>query len=277
MRPRSLFIALGLVAALGLAAAPAAAVPAPRTADVHGDDERDEYVGTGGLILPGSVPEPTRREVAGCPGCHWRLTSPCVEAEAGVPFDGNSACTSVVRGCPQGARLLRAWFEPAGGPWREIGLVCLAVGDPPTVATTGAAARDRFAEAVPPASGRSQPSTGVVAQLPVVFSSGQAGADRAARYVVAGQEVVLQAAPRWHWEFGDGATLTTDEPGGRYPVMTVSHTYRHAGRYPVRLTTTWSARFTVDGLGPFPVDEPIVQTDEIDVSVGEGRAVLAVR
>lgn len=40
------------------------------------------------------------------------------------------------------------------------------------------------------------------------------------------------------------------------------------------LETTWAATFTVDGLGPFPVVEPVRQQAALRLAVGEGRAVL---
>ena len=133
-----------LALCLGLGAPPAHA------ADVQGDDEADRYVGTGGLILPPSVGVDIRTEVAGCSGCEWRLSSPCVIADAGNPFSATPVCLSVVRGCPAMAELLRAWFRPVDGPWRQIGLVCIGVDGPVTVLDVGMRVRDRLVATVPP-------------------------------------------------------------------------------------------------------------------------------
>ena len=252
----------------------AAGAPA---ADVHGDDEADQYVGSGGLILPGTVATSTRSEVASCLGCGWRLTSPCVESDAGNPFSGTPICLSVVRGCPDMAELLRAWFRPAGGSWREIGLVCIGEHGPVTIVGLEPAVRDRLVRQVPGQRATFQPRAGVVTQLPVVFDSGQPPGGLRAAFDLMGESVVLEATPSWRWEFGDGAARSTTVPGGPYPNMDVAHIYRVSRGYLVRMVTTWAATFTVDGMGPFPVTEPVRQTAELVLSVGEGRAVLAGR
>lgn len=240
-------------------------------ADVHGDDEGDVYVGSGGLILPGSVDMQTRQQVAACSGCSWRLTTPCVASALGNAF--GSGCTSVVRGCP-GGRLLRSWFRPEGSAWRETGLVCLGPGGPVTVAAVGRAAADRARRGIPGLTPAFEPPAGVVTQLPVLFTSGQAGGEQHWEWDLAGHAVTVSARPSWEWDFGDGAATRTLDPGAGYPRGGVDHVYRTAGRRIAACTTTWSAHFRVDGLGPFPVPEPLVQRASFAVPVGEGRAVL---
>jgi hypothetical protein len=98
----------------------------------------------------------------------------------GNPFPGQSTCLSVVRGCPAMAELLRVWFQPAGGTWTEVGLICLRPGGPVTVSRLSGLARDLFVQDLPPVTIGQAPATGVLAQIPVVFSSGQSaeGFDR---------------------------------------------------------------------------------------------------
>jgi hypothetical protein len=246
-------------------------------ADLHGDDEADRYVGTGGLILPGTVGSATRREVAECLGCQWRLGSPCVEPDAGNPFSGTPLCLSVSRGCADVAQLLRAWFRPPDGDWREIGLVCIGPGGPVTVADLGRDVRDWLSRNVPQQHPAFQPPRGVVTQLPVAFDSGQPARGIHEEVSLAGEAVELRAWPSWRWDFGDGASLTTARPGGRFPDLSVAHPYQVAATYRTRVLTSWSAEFLVNGLGPFPVTEPVTQSTTIVVPVGEGRAVLTGR
>jgi len=255
----------------------AAFAPAVSATDVHGDDEADRYIGTGGLILPPTVASSTRIEVASCPGCQWRMTSPCVESDSGNPFSGTSTCLSVVRGCAAMAELLRAWFRPAGEPWREIGLLCIRDGPPVTVEDVGSRVAERLASELPAVRPSFQPATGVVTQLPVIFDSGQSAAGLSTSVDILGQSVGIQARPEWEWEFGDGSRQVTSDPGGRFPHGAVAHVYRFSRTYVVRMVTSWSAQFTVEGLGPFPVTEPVTQSARMTVSVGEGRAVLATR
>ncbi|MBK9740053.1 MAG: PKD domain-containing protein [Actinobacteria bacterium] len=292
MSPSFLRVTLALVAAAAFTAGatPNASIPpvsippasirpalTVRAADVHGDDEADRYVGTGGLVLPRSVARHTRAEVAGCASCEWRLTTPCVESPAGVAFSGQAVCQSVVRGCPGGEQLVRAWFRRGAGPWDEIALICRADGPPPTIAAIEGRARERFVRSLPGLRASFQPSTGVLAQLPVGFDSGQQGGRVTSTYEILGEPVTVSASPAWSWVFGDGAAVETSDPGGVYPHLAVAHTYRRAGRFEVRATTTWAADFMVDDLGPFPVTEPVSQEAILHVPVGEGRAVLAVR
>ncbi len=119
-----------------------------------------------------------------------------------------------------------------------------------------------------------QPSVNAVTQIPVVFSSGQPGGIRESEFAVVGIAVRLRAQPTWTWEFGDGSLVRTQDPGGSYPSIGVTHAYRTSGRFAVVVTTEWSATFTVAGLGPFPVTEPVSQQRRVAVVVGEGRALL---
>jgi hypothetical protein len=268
--PQLARIALAMALLAGALLLPAGAAHA---VDVWGDDDRDRYVGTGGLILPGTVDETVRREVASCAGCAWRLTSPCVTSDLGTPFDGQPACMSVVRGCP-GGELLRSWFRPSGQPWRETGLICQRAGGPVTVARVGGVVADRIEETLPALSPGFQPARGVVAQLPVLFRSGQPRGATAIGMVILGQSVGITATPSWLWHFGDGAQMRTGDPGGVFPHGDVSHVYRQPGPVDVICTTHWAAEFTVDGLGPFPVEPSVLQSAIVRVDVGEGRALL---
>lgn len=263
------FCLLLVVAGALLAAGPASAAVAENDSaiDVIGDDERDRYIGTGGLVLPGSVDDDTRVRVAGCRDCRWRLDDPCAE-EA-------SACMSVVRGCPRGQRLLRAWIsEDRGATWVDLGVVCIPPEGVVTVAQVDEVLRDQFEAQLPPTTIRFQPSTGVLPYLPVIFQSGQPQHLPPIVSTIADRVVVLHPVAQWSWRFGDGAGLTTSHPGAPYPDFSVSHTYGRDGRFPVELTTTWTATFTIDDLGPFTVSHVITQEERTSVSVGQGRAVL---
>ena len=274
-------LAIGLSVALIAGLATAAAWPSdahaassmaltPPAVDVIGDDERDVYTGTGGLLLPDSVGTATQVRVASCRECRWRLTEPCA-----MNPDGRVICLGVVRGCPQGRRLLVAWFSTDGGAtWENLGAVCIPPSGPTTVADVGTEVLDEFTAGLPGVSISHQPATGVVTQASTIFESGQP--DRLPPIVVevAGRTVVLEPIAHWTWDFGDGSGLDTDVSGSRYPDLRVSHVYRKAGRHRVHLTTTWSATFTIDDLGPFTVGQTITQEQRRVVAVGQARAVL---
>lgn len=66
-----------------------------------------------------------------------------------------------------------------------------------------------------------------------------------------GTPVAIRATPvRFHWDLGDGNTITTTKPGEPYPSEEITATYRGEGWYDVTLTTTFAGQFSVDG-GPW--------------------------
>lgn len=84
---------------------------------------------------------------------------------------------------------------------------------------------------------------------------------------VLGVPVSVRAVPvSYHWDLGDGNTITTTDAGEPYPSEAVSGTYRYEGWYDVTLTTTFSGQFSVAG-GPWQdIDGTIeVASDPIPV------------
>lgn len=97
--------------------------------------------------------------------------------------------------------------------------------------------------------------------IPTIFHATVQG-PRTIALTVDDVTLALQVAPRWHWDFGDGAGLDTDSPGvgyddtspttdpGHYPVL---HTYTDHGQVRIGLTVTWTGTFTITGAaGTFP-------------------------
>mgnify|MGYP006285949147 CR=1 FL=1 len=258
-----------IVGLLGSAPAVSAAEPA---ATVVGDDVRDVYVGTGGLLLPRSVDEPMRQRVAGCLGCGWRLSQPCAISQDGHAFDGSQPCESVARGCPQSRRTFRTWFADEPGRWQDVGIVCM--GEPVTVRAIQGRVRDQMIERLPSLSLDFQPGRGVVTQIPVVFATNQAPGRVEFQADLGDTPVHVAAVAEWEWDFGDTSHMTTDQPGCPYPCLEVGHTYRRPGTFVIRVRSTWEGRFTADGLGPFPISGPVHQDAAALIAVGEGRALL---
>ncbi|MCM0622675.1 hypothetical protein [Nocardioides bruguierae] len=68
-----------------------------------------------------------------------------------------------------------------------------------------------------------------------------------------GRTIDLDITPaQFTWTFGDGASLTTTDPGRAYdpglPMTAyVSHQYETAQQADLAVTTTWTARWRVDG------------------------------
>ena len=64
-----------------------------------------------------------------------------------------------------------------------------------------------------------------------------------------GTAVEVEATPvSFNWDWGDGQTFETTDPGTPYPNYTVSHAYEVTGDgYVIRLRTSWSARWRIAG------------------------------
>lgn len=181
--------------------------------------------------------------------------------------------------CPPGEfRRIVLLLRPGDTEWREVGLVCLVGGAPTTVDDVAQQLSDVVVEDVPPLEPIYQPKGGTLIGLPAVFASGQPASLGERRFTLVGFEIVLNGRASWTWDFGDGEAVTTDKPGGAWPDTAVSHAYPRAGSYPVSVSSTWDAWFTVDGMGPWPVGgAPVVQAEgPLTVSVVEARAELVV-
>lgn len=242
------------------------AVPTP-VAAVDVVVEEDRYVGTYAIVTPGAVDDTSRRQLSECDDCAWRFAAPCrVES-------GGNGCTSVVRGCPAGRELLRLWFTQRGQDWEDRGLVCLLESDIVPVARVGTDVRDRFERRVPGQDPSCEPGAGAVTQVPLVCTSGQGGATPVWNDSLLGLDVRIQTSPAWTWDFDAGVRLVTNVPGGTYPDMSVSHTYRTPGARVIRVTTEWRGSYTADGLGPFPLPT-IRQVTDLPIVIGQARAIL---
>ena len=247
----------------------AMATPA-HAVDVHGNDAQDTFTGVGGLVLFGSVDSGTRAAVANCGDCSWQASVPC-DTPYGVAF---IRCDSHVLGCVSGSVERRAWVRHGTGQWTDHGLFCVSTQGPVTVEQVGHSARDAFIQDLPRLQPTTGPRAGIVAQVPVLFDSGQQRGHVIGNYVVLGQRIRLTATPRWTWDFGDGARLATGAAGSRWPDRAVSHIYRRGGEHLATVQAIWRASFTVDGLGPFGVPEEVIQVAVVPVRVGEARAWL---
>ena len=128
-----------------------------------------------------------------------------------------------------------------------------------------------------------QPPNGALVNLPTIFRAAGGTAPITQDFFPLGFSVEVTARPTsWTWTFDDGVTLTTDHPGVPYrggnvegdPAY-VSHTYRSPGQRVVRVVTSWSATYRLDGLGEVPVPGQ-VQRDSgpVVLPVREGRSQL---
>lgn len=77
-----------------------------------------------------------------------------------------------------------------------------------------------------------------------------------------GHDIDVEATPtRFTWHHGDGTSRTTTRPGRPYPAKDVTHTYqRTADRVSIRVDTTYTVRFRVDGAAWTPLGQPLTAT-----------------
>ncbi|SDS01861.1 PKD domain-containing protein [Paraoerskovia marina] len=63
-----------------------------------------------------------------------------------------------------------------------------------------------------------------------------------------GTPVQIRAQPtEYTWDFGDGTTQTTNDPGKPYPDHTITHQYTDLQTYTITLTTQWTGQYRITG------------------------------
>jgi hypothetical protein len=249
---------------------PAHAHQRPLGTSVIGVDEQDAYVGTGGLLLPGSFSGSisTRRHVAACMGCTWKYTVYC-------DYGNDSMCAHSVVTCPLGKIRYRVWFGSTPDAVRVIGSVCWGSSHPVTREKAAKEIRGMAMDFVPVLRAQVQPAGGTLTAIPAVFRTSQPRTFKSAIWHLSGQPVQVTAAARWCWQWGDGSSSWVTSPGGTYPDLSVAHRYRSAGTYRAQVATVWTATYMVSGLGPFSVGGDVVkQMDTVEVSVRSARTLL---
>jgi hypothetical protein len=258
-----------LALAAGLFAGTVVSSPSasPAFADVVGDDERDVFVGSGSLILPGSMPRPGREGAANCPGCEWKATLACDPSSP-------TACRGAARLCPDHHFWLRISLRRPGGAWQGVGSDCFGPGGPVSRDSVEYSLRELLVEAVPALAPRHYPGRGLLPHLPVAFGSGQPGGSRQWTWTIVGLPVTVTANPRWTWSWSSGRTLVTTQPGSPGAQAAVTEVFVRSGSHSATVNTTWTATYDVDGLGPLTVTQPVVQSASLPVTVGQARAVL---
>ena len=178
------------------------------------------------------------------------------------------------QGCPNGS-FRYAVFAGAAADQKFFNNACIGPGERPiSEAEMSSMVRDRVQQVAPPLRPGFQPANGALTQLPTVFRSGQAKS-LSRTDSIAGFSVRLRATASWRWVWGDRTSSTTTRPGGKYPDMSVSHTYRRAGMFRAQVITSWTASYFVDGGGPYAViGGPVTQLGSLPVPVRQSRAVL---
>lgn len=234
--------------------------------EVIGDDEQDAFVGSGSLLLPPQIATDWRRSAASCPGCRWRSVIQCVMTTAG-------SCRGPARLCGVDGFWLRIFLTDPDGVERNLGAACFGPSGPVRREVAEALLADEVRALVPPLRTWRQPEGQVLPHLPVVFGVTQSESAIERSFEIIGLPIELIASPRWIWDFG-GSTLHTVSAGRPWPNQSIDRTFRRSGEMPVAVKAVWSATYTVAGVGPLEVVEPVTQDADVTVPVGQARAVL---
>ena len=140
------------------------------------------------------------------------------------------------------------------------------------------AAQRFFGEAVPVANELVvQPNGQTLVNLPTIFAA-QGQTEPFSRDFVAFGVLPIRLDIRpveWTWNWG-GSSISSSTPGQAYdgtdpadaPDRYVTHTFRGTGSHAVTVTTTWTATYTVAGLGTQPVPGSVSRTSApVDLQV----------
>jgi hypothetical protein len=99
---------------------------------------------------------------------------------------------------------------------------------------------------------KQQPPGNALVGLPVIFFTDSPTTQNFTVDIRGFTVTIAATASGFTWHTGDGADVTSTDPGAPYPNQTVTHDYR-SGTYTAYLTTTWSATFSVNGGASVPV------------------------
>jgi hypothetical protein len=170
------------------------------------------------------------------------------------------------------------------GRWSTPVVWCPAQADPaPTVADI----RDRAIRLLPNVEPGKASTNPALVNTETIFWAATRPNRTLPTATVVGRQVQLRIAfDAAHWDFGDGATDTTTDPGKAYddaddPCRTVhcpdyyTHTYPTTGVMRVTLTVTWQAGYRIAGGGWNDLDAPITgPTSTTALHLYEARGVL---
>lgn len=244
------------------------AAPATARSGSEWSSSRGSWQGTGSVLIPGGGfvgATQTDTTPSDCPECRWEVPD-CAAA---------AATCGVYGGCLK-AFTVEVWFSPNANT--AMTLAHVACGGPGRAVMSleemGSLVRQRLKAVAPKLNVSFQPPGGPVTQLPTVFATGQPSLIERDD-TIAGYSVHFKATPRWTWSWGDGDVTTTTKPGGAWPDVSVSHTYRNEGIVKVVVECVWSAQFWVDGSGPYRVSgSAVTQSATQEVTVRQARAAL---
>ena len=275
-RHRTIYVGASIVAFVTLLVIPVNSQPldvsGPIKSDttVTADDNLDAFVGTGGLLLPALFDgEPrTRKVVADCLACIWKYSLFC---EEGAEF----ACAHATTTCaPKQLRYL-VKFGHSLTSLTTVGSVCWGFTSPPTRVKIMHQIRQAQMRRVPALVPRYWPDNECLTYVPIQAWSGQPQEFRPRMMRISGFKISITASALWNWSWGDGTSQWSANSGAYRATSPISHAYSRPGRYDINVHTTWSARYSIDGIGAYTLDDgPINQASTLHVKILPSRGLL---
>ncbi len=221
---------------------------------VISDDERDAYVGTGGLLLPSTFTGSgeQRKSVAQCLGCRWTYRLQCAT-------DLHDMCMQAAISCPATTIRYEVWFQRMNSVATQIGTVCWGKTKPPTRTSITRELTQRGLQYVPALRPGVLPHRESIQGLTNYFWTSQPSVYQSRAMDLLGQSVRITAQPIWRWVWGDGSGNWMRSPGADSQSSTISHRYAESGRYRITVTARWKATFTIESFGTFEVVGPDIR------------------
>jgi hypothetical protein len=271
-------IALGMASLVNVAGASAVGLEDGQQPQVHAGEGTFDGFATE-AVTTNTHKDPAHSTRVILIDVHYEYVPVCAdEGTLGVFCRGRLACVDK-------SLLYTATAQYSDGStrsWDEC-LTDPPAGVAPTPTITMAMVRHAFEQVPLPVSEvQVQPPGGeTLVNLATIYSTEAEDIDT--EVILLGRRVELRIrASAYAWNPGDGSeAIVTDWPGVPYdPALAknayVAHLYSRVGTVPVRVDTTWSAQFRIDGRGAFQdVDGTVTMPGRpVQVEVREAGAVL---
>ena len=88
--------------------------------------------------------------------------------------------------------------------------------------------------------------------------------------VVLDLPIQINLTAQYLWDFGDGGTLITSDPGAPYPLSTITHRYESANTYQISLTVRWQGTWRSGPLTA-PIRGEVTQRFTLPVKVSHAN------
>ncbi|MFV0461130.1 MAG: PKD domain-containing protein [Actinomycetales bacterium] len=277
-------MSLGVVALLtcwgGVSAAPAHAAGVQVSAG-FGSGTVDAYAKSSSSKKSGSSRSGSSKKEPPPPRLQYVTLIDC---EPNSPSQNSvSDCAEIAGLCSPGLLRVRVFEAPLGtalgGDWTRTSSACVSPAEAHLGEVVIPQLSGRELRRLPIPAGETvlEPGNGyALVNLPTNVYRRDTGVT-VIRTTVMGLPLVVRATPiAYTWDYGDGASRgPTQDPGAPYPNLTTAHTYSRPGSYEVRLSTTYSAEFSVNNGAFQPVPGTTqVTSPPVAVEVLSGRAHL---